>query len=103
MASDSSMKSTMLLVDGGASANNFLMQFQADILGVRVLRPKVIETTAMGAAMLAGRAVGVWSDSDLTKLQQPDREFAPNMEESLRDHYLRQWQRAITCSQGWQG
>lgn len=102
MAADSSMKSTMLLVDGGASANNFLMQFQADILGVRVLRPKVIETTAMGAAMLAGRAVGIWNDSDLAKLQRPDREFVPNMDEVLRDHYLRQWQRAIDRSRAWQ-
>ena len=95
------MKSTVLRVDGGASANNFLMQFQADILGVHVLRPKVIETTAMGAAMLAGRAVGVWNDSNLTKLQQPDREFVPNMDDVTRDYYLRQWQRAIDRSRSW--
>ena len=101
MAADSSMKSTVLRVDGGASANNFLMQFQADILGVHVLRPKVIETTAMGAAMLAGRAVGVWNDSDLTKLQQPDREFVPNMDDVTRENYLRQWQRAIDRSRSW--
>ena len=101
MAADSSMKSTVLRVDGGASANNFLMQFQADILGVHVLRPKVIETTAMGAAMLAGRAVGVWNDADLTKLQQPDREFVPNMDDVTRENYLRQWQRAIDRSRSW--
>ena len=77
------------------------MQFQADILGVHVLRPKVIETTAMGAAMLAGRAVGVWNDADLTKLQQPDREFVPNMDDVTRENYLRQWQRAIDRSRSW--
>ena len=102
MASDSSMKSTILRVDGGASANNFLMQFQSDILGVRVLRPKVIETTAMGAAMLAGRAVGLWNDSDLNDLQEADREFVPNMDEVTRLHLLNQWQRAIERSRGWE-
>lgn len=102
MASDSSMKSTILRVDGGASANNFLMQFQSDILGVRVLRPKVIETTAMGAAMLAGRAVGLWNDGDLNDLQEADREFVPNMDEVTRLHLLNQWQRAIERSRGWE-
>jgi len=101
MASDSSMKSTVLRVDGGASANNFLMQFQSDILGVRVLRPKVVETTAMGAAMLAGRAVGIWNDYDLSNLQAPDREFVPNMDEPTRARLLKQWQRAIDRSKAW--
>lgn len=101
MASDSSMKSTILRVDGGASANNFLMQFQSDILGVRVLRPKVIETTAMGAAMLAGRAVGIWNDRDLNNLQQPDREFVPNMDDATRVKLLTQWERAVARSSGW--
>lgn len=102
MSADSSMKSTILRVDGGASANNFLMQFQADILGVRVLRPKVVETTAMGAAMLAGRAVGIWNDKELIELPQPDREFAPNMDDASRVKLLRQWQRAIDRSRGWE-
>ena len=101
MASDSSMKSTVLRVDGGASANNFLMQFQSDILGVRVLRPKVVETTAMGAAMLAGRAVGIWNDYDLSNLQAPDREFVPNMDEPTRAKLLKQWNRAIERSKSW--
>ena len=101
MASDSSMKSTVLRVDGGASANNFLMQFQSDILGVRVLRPKVVETTAMGAAMLAGRAVGIWNDYDLSNLQAPDREFVPNMDEPTRAKLLKQWNRAIERSKAW--
>ena len=101
MSSDSSMKSTVLRVDGGASANDFLMQFQADILGVHVLRPKTIETTAMGAAMLAGRAVGLWNDRELKILPQPDREFQPNMDEAERKRLLRQWTRAVECSRGW--
>ena len=102
MAADSSMKSGVLRVDGGASANNFLMQFQADILGVHVLRPKVIETTAMGAAMLAGRAVGLWTDAQRGALQEPDREFAPNMDDATRARLLSQWQRAIERSRGWE-
>jgi len=101
MASDSSMKSTVLRVDGGACANNFLMQFQSDILGVRVLRPKIVETTAMGAAMLAGRAVGIWNDNDLNNLQAPDREFVPNMDEPTRAKLLKQWNRAIDRSKAW--
>ena len=101
MSSDSSMRPTVLRVDGGASANGFLMQFQADILGVRVLRPKTIETTAMGAAMLAGRAVGIWNDAQLKTLLQPDREFVPNMEEITRQKLLRQWQRAVDTSRHW--
>jgi len=95
------MKSTVLRVDGGACANNFLMQFQADVLGVRVLRPKVIETTAMGAAMLAGRAVGVWNDRELASLQQPDREFIPSMDEKERAELLRKWHRAVGRSREW--
>ena len=101
MAGDSGMKSAVLRVDGGASANNFLMQFQADILDVRVHRPKVTETTAMGAAMLAGRAVGIWNDADLKNLMQPDREFIPSMEEGQRMKLRRQWQRAVERSKGW--
>ena len=101
MSNDSSMRPTVLRVDGGASANSFLMQFQADILGVRVLRPKTIETTAMGAAMLAGRAVGIWNDAQLKNLLQPDREFVPNMDEAARVRLLRQWGRAVECSRGW--
>ena len=101
MANDSSMKSTILRVDGGASANNFLMQFQADILGVRVLRPKVIETTAMGAAMMAGRAVGIWNDRELNALQSTDREFVPAMDDGTRLHLLKQWNRAIGRSENW--
>lgn len=101
MATDAGTRPEILLVDGGASANNFLMQFQADILNARVMRPRVIETTAKGAAMLAGRAVGVWSTADLNELGGVDREFHPNMPEEKRGHLLRQWRRAVKRAQGW--
>ncbi len=101
MENDAGMRTAMLRVDGGASANNFLMQFQADILGADVLRPRVIETTAMGAAMLAGRAVGVWSDADLKNLQAIDREFHPAMDERAREKLLRKWHRAVERSRAW--
>ena len=102
MSRDSSTRLNVLHVDGGASANNFLMQFQADILGTRVQRPAVIESTALGAAMLAGRAVGLWSDEQLRGLGESEREFAPNMDEATRRHLLRQWHRAVEKSSGWE-
>ncbi len=101
MENDAGMKTAMLRVDGGASANNFLMQFQADILNTQVLRPRVIETTAMGAAMLAGRAVGQWSDADLMRLQAVDREFSPQMDELERRRLLHNWRKAVERSKGW--
>ncbi len=102
MSRDSSTRLNVLHVDGGASANDFLMQFQADILGTRVQRPAVIESTALGAAMLAGRAVGLWNDEDLRGLCKSDREFVPNMDEATRRHLLRQWRRAVEKSGGWE-
>jgi len=102
MANDAGVKAQVMRVDGGASANNFLMQFQADILGTKVLRPKVIETTAMGAAMLAGRATGVWTDADLSRLQAVDREFEPAMDEAARTKLLNDWHRAVERSKGWE-
>ena len=102
MSRDSSTRLNVLHVDGGASANDFLMQFQADILGTRVQRPAVIESTALGAAMLAGRAVGLWNDEDLRGLCKSDREFVPNMDEATRRHLLRQWRRAVEKSSGWE-
>ncbi|HIS02281.1 MAG TPA: glycerol kinase GlpK [Candidatus Pullichristensenella avicola] len=102
MSRDSSTRLNVLHVDGGASANDFLMQFQADILATRVQRPAVIESTALGAAMLAGRAVGLWSDADLRGLSRNGREFVPNMDEATRRHLLRQWRRAVEKSSGWE-
>ena len=101
MESDAGIETVMLRVDGGASANNFLMQFQADILNANVMRPRVIETTAMGAAMLAGRAVGLWTDGDLRSLQFVDRGFSPAMGEERRAALLHHWRRAVERSKGW--
>ena len=101
MAGDAGMKPDLLRVDGGASANRFLMQFQADILGITVRRPRILEVTALGAAMLAGRAVGIWNDRELSTLLVPDREFKPNMTETQRRRQLRQWQRAVERSRAW--
>ena len=101
MASDAGCPIQTLQVDGGASANNFLMQFQADLLNVRVVRPKVIETTARGAAMLAGLAAGVWTASDLNELGGVDRAFVPQMDDADRNHLLTQWKRAVDCARYW--
>ena len=101
MESDAGIKTVALRVDGGASANSFLMQFQADLMNADVIRPQVIETTAMGAAMLAGRAVGLWTDGDLRNLQSVDREFIPDMDERQRALLLRLWHRAVERSKGW--
>jgi glycerol kinase len=102
MMEDSGVSLSELRVDGGASANNTLMQFQADILGVPVVRPKTIETTALGAAYLAGLATGFWSSIDeIAKQWQVDRRFEPNMDPSKRDSLLMNWQRAVRKSRAW--
>jgi glycerol kinase len=80
MEADSKIKLKSLRVDGGASMNNFLIQFQADILGTPVDRPKVVETTALGAAYLAGLAVGFYKEADIAKNWQIDRKFKPRDE-----------------------
>ncbi len=101
MARDSGLKPSSLRVDGGASANNFLMQFQADILGMEVARPAVTETTALGAAMLAGRAIGLWSDAQLATLWQADKRFTPSMPEARRAQYMHEWGRAVERAKAW--
>jgi len=91
-----------LKVDGGASANNFLMQFQADILDCRVMRPQCIETTSLGAAYLAGLAVGYWkSKEDVIENWQVDRTFAPDMESEKREGLLAGWKKAVGAVKGW--
>lgn len=93
---DSDIELTELRVDGGASMNNFLMQFQADILGVNVDRPKIVETTAAGSAYLAGLAVGVWnSPSDLDQIRRTDSRFEPQMDEKQRDELYQGWLSAV--------
>ena len=102
MQSDSGIKLNSLKVDGGAVANNLLMQFQSDILNVPVERPKVIETTALGAAYLAGLAIGFWHDKeDLMKNWQIDRSFEPNMEEAKRKELYKGWQKAVKRTMNW--
>ena len=102
MQQDSRIPLAALKVDGGASANNLLMQYQSDLLNVSVRRPVVQETTALGAAYLAGLAVGFWKDqSDVTANWQLDREFTPNMDENRRQSLYSGWQRAVERSRGW--
>jgi glycerol kinase len=92
-----------LKVDGGATANNLLMQFQSDLLGVPVDRPQVTETTALGAAYLAGLATGVWQDrQDLVKYWQLDRRFLPDMAEAERTRLYRGWQKAVERTLDWE-
>ena len=102
MASDSGIALSALKVDGGASANNYLMQTQADISDAPVLRPACVETTAMGAAYLAGLAVGYWAGTEeIRKNWCVDRRFAPNIPDSLREKRIRGWKKAVECSLGW--
>jgi glycerol kinase len=102
MQKDSGITLATLRADGGATRNNLLMQFQADVLGVPVERPMVTETTALGAAYLAGLAVGFWkSEEEIAAMWQLDRRFEPNMEQSVREKLLHQWQRAVERSKAW--
>lgn len=104
MQQDSRIPLAALKVDGGASANNLLMQYQSDILNVTVQRPVVQETTALGAAYLAGLAVGFWKDqTDIAANWQLDREFRPQMDERERESLYAGWQRAVERSRGWAG
>ncbi|NTW72232.1 MAG: glycerol kinase GlpK [Eubacteriaceae bacterium] len=103
MEEDSGIKLKTLKVDGGASANNFLMKFQADILCVPVRRPKILETTALGAAYLAGLAVGFWKDQDEIKSKwHLDKEFTSCMEEDKRSQLYRGWIKAVKRSMDWE-
>lgn len=103
MEEDSNITLKTLKVDGGASANNFLMDFQADILGVPVKRTAVAETTALGAAYLAGLAVGFWKDHEEIKEKwELDREFMPEMETEKKEALYRKWTKAVECSMGWE-
>lgn len=102
MEIDSGEATKELRVDGGATANNFLMQFQADILGCKITRPKIIETTAIGAAFLAGLAVGFWKDEEeLKSLWEADKSFEPNMDKEKVEKYLHFWHKAVERSKNW--
>jgi glycerol kinase len=92
-----------LRVDGGACANNFLMQFQADIMGVPVERPLIIETTALGAAYLAGLAVGFWKDQEtIAGRRKVDRKFQPSMDEDKRHKLYTRWKKAVERARNWE-
>jgi len=102
MQVDSKVKLTTLKVDGGASANNYLMQFQADILNTTVERAKIIESTALGAAYFAGIGIGLWTTGDILKNREIDKEFTPKMEDEKRIHLYKNWQKAVKRSLNWQ-
>ncbi len=102
MQKDSGINISELRVDGGATVNNHLMQFQSDLLQAKVVRPKITETTALGAAYLAGLAVGFWSGTDDLKQQwQMDRTFSPQIDSSEMRSYIRGWQRAVDAAKSW--
>lgn len=102
MEKDSGMKLSFLRVDGGASANNFLMQFQSDLLDAQVVRPSCIETTALGAAYMAGLAAGFWKDAEeIRQNWKQEREFSPSVEPEKREDLLKGWQKAVRCTFQW--
>ena len=104
MQQDSGIPLKQLKVDGGASANNFLMQFQADILGADIVRPECIETTALGAAYLAGLAVGYWKDrEEICQNWKASRTFSSAMDEDERARLVKGWKRAVKCALYWSG
>lgn len=103
MREDSGLPITQLRADGGASANSFLMQFQADILGARVVRPVVKESTAMGAAFMAGLAAGVWeSKQEISSLWRVDGVFEPTMPPAQQEKLLHGWRRAVGRAKDWE-
>jgi glycerol kinase len=103
MQKDGGISLHELRVDGGAARNDLLMQFQADILNVPVVRPIITETTALGAAYLAGLAVSFWSSKEEISAQwQMDRRFEPNMQQDDREQRLQTWHRAVERSQDWE-
>ena len=103
MREDSGMELTLLNVDGGASANNYLMQTQSDIVNVPVLRPACIESTALGAAYLAGLCTGFWSDMEEIKTnRQIERRYVPNIDDTKRETLIKGWKKAVKTSFGWE-
>ena len=102
MKTDSGIELSALKVDGGASANNFLMQTQADIIGAPVNRPRCVETTAMGSAYLAGLAVGYWANKeDVIRNWIIERTFEPAIEKEKRDTMIKGWNKAVKYAYGW--
>jgi glycerol kinase len=102
MVQDSGLGLTELRVDGGAAANNLLCQFQANLLDIPIRRPKVLESTALGAAYLAGLAVGYWEDrEEISAHWSMGREFFPQMSKDRRRKLVMGWERAVARSKSW--
>jgi glycerol kinase len=102
MEADAGVPISELRVDGGATVNNLLMQFQCDILNTTVIRPKITETTALGAAYMAGLAVGFWSGlHEIAEYWQADEVFKPSMNNEMRDELTKGWERAIKTTQSY--
>jgi len=101
MQNDSGIELSLLNVDGGAIANDFLAQFQADVLQKPVTRPKVLESTALGAAYLAGLKVGYWTQSDLAKVREIERQFEPRLDADTVGKLLKRWHKAVDRSKQW--
>jgi len=104
MEEEAALETQELRVDGGAALNDWLMQFQADMLGIRLRRPKIVETTALGAAGLAGLATGVWSDADdFLSVQGSGTQCEPRMPEPDRAALKTEWDRAVRAAIQWAG
>jgi glycerol kinase len=101
MQEDAGLKLARLKVDGGACANNILMQFQADILGTEVERPEVIESTALGAAYLAGIKAGLWNRRDIVARRNVQHVFKPEMKPEVRDQLYAGWKKAVDRARSW--
>jgi glycerol kinase len=101
MQEDAGLKLASLKVDGGASSNNILMQFQADILGTEVERPEVIESTALGAAYLAGIQIGLWKKETIIQHRKIQKRFMPEMNDATRNRLYKGWQKAVERAKGW--
>jgi glycerol kinase len=102
MEQDSGVALTQLKVDGGMTANNLLMQFQSDVVGVPVIRPVIAETTALGAAYAAGIAVGFWQDfGDVQRYWREDQRWTPNMPAASRDQQYARWKKAVSRTLNW--
>jgi glycerol kinase len=102
MEGDAGIPIAELRVDGGATHNNMLMQFQSEIVNTKVVRPTMVETTALGAAYLAGLAVGFWKDiEELRSKWQVDKIFTPTIDEAQRAEHIQGWERAIKATNNW--
>ena len=101
MEQDSGIKISSLMVDGGATANDYLMQFQSDILGVEVDRPAITESTALGAAYLAGLTAGIWTLDEIKKVRKTEKKFEPSIDKTAREKLYKGWQEAVKRTFNW--